>query len=293
MKNFIKYSIIFISMLCSAGSAFGQTPPVTVTIDSKTYYRHGYNSRDDGTVLQPREVRDSVTLTSEMKYFVLPDEVISPEYTLNMTDFSKVNSTFAWTFGTTAHGSITTGSGTPLVTVRWNIIGDDELKVVETPNAGASGCGDGAPTTMPVVVIPKPTVAFTPNTVAPEYAAEACEGDLTGGYLKSFSLNVVTQSTQVNVSYTVTRNGVGYPALDGTDVRVKITGTSPDYTAALPITFTEYGAYEITITNVTDRISRKPATVVNGDVIPAGEKFTFNLIRPIRTGPIYRLPNNY
>ena len=130
MKKLIRYSIIL--MFCSANIAFGQTtPPSSVKIENggKDYFQHGHNS---GGLANPgQEERDSVTVTSVMRYFVLPDPTVSPDYKYdtptNLNDFTKVNSTFAWSlknsFGTT------NSSTNPITTITWVSTGVDTLKV--------------------------------------------------------------------------------------------------------------------------------------------------------------------
>jgi len=285
MKKLVKYSIIL--MFCSAGIAYGQTQPVSVEIGGKDHYRHGYNSIGGGETLQNPgwEERDSVTVSSEMRYFVLPSEIANPGYSWStpMT-LTNVISTFTWSFGeTTPRGAVIAGSGEPLITVKWNTLGAETLSVLEVPDETVAACSDGTPTTIPVVVIPKPTIAFAPNAQTPLYADEACELIQAGAFPVTINMNVSTESTQVEVSYTVTRNGEAYSTLNGTDIRVVNSG--------ITITFPDYGLYEITLTDVSDRVSRKSS--VEGDIVTLGKIFTFNLTRPIQTGPIYRLPNNF
>ena len=294
-KNIIKFSIILL-MFCSTSVAFGQTtPPPSVKIEDggKDYYRHGYNSTGGGNTLQNpgREERDSLTVEAVMKYFVLPNPKVSPNYRYdtptNLTDFSEVNSTFAWSLKTSPLGNITTGDGTPLITVTWGATpGDDELSVVETPNAGSGACGDGEPTTIPVVLIPKPTIEFVPKNSL--YSDTDCKDETTvqAGIEVEFVMNFTTSSSQIQVDYTIHKDGEVSPSVTETGI--------PIVDGKLTIEFDDYGSYEITITKVTDRISRKSS--VDGEIatgVSQANKFTFVMQRPIQTGPIYRLPNNY
>ena len=283
MKKAIKYSIVAL-VFCLTFTVYGQTPPNNVSIDSKDYYQHGRNSSGPST----QEERDSVTVTSEFKYFVLPDPTISPDYKYdtpaNTIDFSKVNSTFAWSlknsFGTT------NSSTTPIITVTWNTTGIDSVMVKETPNIGAACAGSG--TSIPVAVIIKPEIAFTPNGSI--YADSACytQTQVTTGVQYPFSMAVTTQSSQVWVDYTVTKNGTLQTSLAGTNVPVS--------GGNITLTFQDYGRYVVTITKVTDRVSRKSTDAsgdpILGNITAAGAKFAYNVMRPIQTGPIYRIPNN-
>ena len=281
MKKFVKSIIVL--LLCSAGVAYGQSPPNSVTMDSKDYYRHGYNSVTGGVTPQAAEIRDSVTITSVMKYFVLPDPTVSPDYsTSDLLNFTDVNSTFQWsltndpsTIGTTD------GSTTPVVTVTWSSLGVDTLKALEVPTWSAACAGTG--TEIPVAVIEKPTIAFSPRNSV--YADSACytQAQVDLGVSITFDMSVFTRSWLVEVDYEVTRNGSAYSSLDDTAVSI--------VDDEITITFPDYGRYEITLTKVTDNISRKSS--VDGDITAVGEKFTYVVMPPVETGPIYRLPNFY
>jgi hypothetical protein len=278
----IKHSIIL--FFFTTGIALGQTQPPSVEIDGKDYYRHGYNSTGGGTVQQsPQEDRDSVTITSVMKYFVLPNPTVSPDYTVtDLLNFTDVKSVFQWSLANDpAVIGATDGSTTPIVTVLWNALGVDTLKALEVPDMGAACAGSG--TKIPVTVIRKPEIAFEPRNSV--YADSACytQTQVTAGVPIIFDMDVVTDSWLVEVDYTVTRNGSALPSMTGTNV--------PVVGGEITLVFEDYGRYEITITKVTDNISRKSS--VDGDITTVGEKFTYIVMPPVETGPIYRLPNNY
>jgi hypothetical protein len=105
----------------------------------------------------------------------------------------------------------------------------------------------------------------------------------------------VVGDKRIQVTYTVARtaedtNTGAVP--DGGTVDVVLTGTA----GVIPIEFTSYGAFKVTLTDVTDRISRKSLTPVVGEIAGAastGAEFVFNVLKPVTTGPIYRLPNFY
>ena len=286
MRKLTNISIIL--LLCS-GIVYGQTtPPTSVVIDSKTYYQHGYNSV--GGPDRPEEIRDSVTVTSVSKYFVLPNPFVSPLYNpTNALVFTNVNSTFPWTLRNSL-GTITNGNNTPLITVTWgNTTGIDSVRVTETPTQLGAVC-IGSGTSIPVAVIAKPTIAF--NQVNSAYADSTCftPAELLAGVLRNFAVTATTQSAQLQVDYTVTRNGVAYPALNGTNVPVAVGGN-------ISITFSEYGRYEITITKITDRVSRNSfdaaGNSIVGDITTAGARFVYHVMPPVQTGPIFRLPNRF
>lgn len=274
-------------MFCVAGNLYGQTPPKSVTLDSKNYYQHGYNSTAGGPHVQ--EERDSVTVTSVMKYFVLPDPAISPLYTVsNITDFSNVKSTFDWVIKNTKG---TGSSTTPIISVTWSATGIDSLKVKETPTVGAA-CA-GKETVIPVAIISKPTITF--NQIGSVYADGKChtQTEVNAGIAYQFPVTPATESSQVQVDYTMV-----FTPTTGTAVTTSATNV-PVKSGILAITLSntgnEYGKYEITITRVTDRVSRKSGVASTNDLLTSGgsASFTYTVMAPAKTGPIYRLPNNF
>ena len=304
MKTSIKYSIIAL-MLWSAGVAYGQQPePITVTSDGKTYYQHGYNKTGDGKTDQSDgwEARDSVTVTSFMKYFVLPDKTVSPDYNPT-TGAGTLNSKFMWEIigDPATTGEIKSGNETPWVTIEWKTVGVDTVKVNEVPETGAA-CPGGGKSVMPVAIIAKPVLGFLPTATEPFYRDSICKTQAEidappAGITVKFPMHVATSSSQVQASYTVTKDGVAFSTLDGADVPIPLTGEDAN---KLTITFPEYGLYVITLTEVTDRVSRNSFDsegYIKGDLLDdkttASKSFTFHLMRPVKTGPIYRLPNNY
>ena len=294
MKKLIKYMIIVV--FCAAEAVYGQTPPVSVEVNGVTYFQHGFN--EDGgpfnnanttatppspeyTGWQTREIRDSVTITSKVKYFVLPNAGLNPGYSI--TDpLANVRSTFNWSLGSTPLGSF---SGTsPLIEITWHTLGTDILTVEEVPQDPTC---EIIPTSIPIVVIPKPTIEFVANSTGQPYLSVFCfsiEQDVEP-LPWDFDLKIETQSSQIDISYTVTVNGVNAPDLAGNNKRI--------VDGKLPFTFPNLGEYVITITSITDRVARKSGVEGNVADLSAGGQFTFRVFREIQTSPIYRVPNNF
>ena len=154
-------------------------------------YESGYNAGHNAAnaTLDPREVRDSVTIGSTMNYFVMPDQYFNPDY-FKQNSYGATNLThsqFNWSMYT---GHLTTVTGTPIasppvahqnvnangtspwVKVTWGAQGTPTnnapsdignyhytLVMAETPQ-GVLGACDGEPATIHVVAIPKPTIRF-------------------------------------------------------------------------------------------------------------------------------------
>jgi hypothetical protein len=293
MKKIVKLSIVFF-LFCIAAAVYGQTPPNSVTIDGKEYFQHGRNQHGNTPDINAAEAVDSVTVTARMRYFVLPDATVSPEYfnegaPISFTDFSKVNSSFVWEVESTTAGigvieAIGAGNAVtdPLIFVRWTATGEAELKVEEAPGEGEGACSAGEPTIINVEVIAKPTIEFA--NIDDKYYFWWCDSNLPYSLvLDMVATSAVVGNVQMQVKYTVSKN-------DGT-AGAEQTATIEN--GKLSINFDDYGVYVITITEVTDRISRKSGVLGDVGIVNDANVFTFEFQRPIETGPIFRIPNDF
>ncbi len=302
MKNLVKYSIVALLFFLIA-NVYGQTAPNKVTLE-KDYYQNGYNSTGGPALSQ--EVRDSVTVTSTMKYFVLPDATANPDFKYdtpeNAADFTKVLSTFSWGFRRNGGSPLELGAttGTPtnkhIISILWgNTAGVDTIRVTENPT---NGC-PGTETKIPVAVIPKPTITFDKAGSPADYKDGACytQTQVNAGINHPFELTPTTASSQIKVNYTMVFTPVsGTPETTyGTNVSVPIVSGKGILTIMLKNDAKLHGKYEVTITQVTDRISRKsnaPSTGAGLLTVGGSATFTYSVLKPVETGPIYRLPNN-
>ncbi len=293
-------------LLCATIGAYGQSnTPEKVVIDTKDYYQHGFNGNGtnqfDGTgkaIVKAQEVRDSVTVGSTMKYFVLPD----PNYNStwynsgnlpsDVTSVTGLVSSFTWTIQTVSGGAGSTSSTTHIAPINWTATGTANIKVQEVPSSSACV---GNETSIPVVVIPKPTITFTQVGTPPDYKDGACytQAQVTAGINYSFPVAVTSASSQIKVDYSIVFTPLSGSPVTTTATNVLVTG------GVLPITLQNtgnlYGSYAVTVTKVTDRVSRKSGVESTGsDLLTAGGSatFTYNVLKPAETGPIYRLPNN-
>ncbi|MDR2039884.1 MAG: hypothetical protein LBQ60_18335 [Bacteroidales bacterium] len=283
MKNILTYCIVAI-FLFVAGSTYAQTNPTNVQIDGKAHYQHGYNS--SGGPDLPQEERDSVTVTSTMKYFVLPDRAFNSNFydgsgnIIDPVDVTKLTSTFEWSVKTPAVGT-TDGSTTHISAVTWGANpAIDTLIVREKPTSGGTVC-EGTPTKIPVAVIAKPVIGF--DQVSSQYSFTQCVPGVTSSNKASYTFDVTatSSSSQVIVGYTLSKDG----------------GAATPYTASVNMAaggsfvleFEDYGAYTVVITSITDRVSRKSS--VAGVITSGANQFVYNLIKPAQTGPIYHIPN--
>jgi hypothetical protein len=244
-------------------------------------YKHTTNS---GNLVGPvaGEASDTVTTTSTLKYYVLPDATVNPGF---VAPFTNIVSTFAWTT-TGATGSaagaiaaVPTAVHPNYKQVNWTGTGTINLNAQEST---VSGCASGSTTTVPVVIIAIPTAT---GGAAP--AAQCASNPATLSFTVPVTLtsDLVTAgvANKVKVNYTVTNP----------DATVLLAATDIDLNkgaATFNVTLTgasQYGNYTVTINAVSDRISRK--SVVTGTVTTPNITLTVN--RVPTTGPIFHLPN--
>jgi hypothetical protein len=163
----------------------------------------------------------------------------------------------------------------------------------------ADGC-DGSVQTRNVYVIDAPTISVSAT------AYKACNFTLGNTFYIPYT---ATGVENWSVSYTLSINGGAAAAntanglnSDGsadapTDVTIltapqvsrNMTGTPGATTYGIPITTTVYGQYAVTITDITDRISRKAMNTVAG-TITAGT-YTFYLVPTPTTNAIQHRDN--
>jgi len=285
---------MFVLVMLATGvfsETFGQisdTPTnKNISLDSKTLYQHGYN-KDNLSAPTTYENIDTVMVSSVMNYFVMPDKNYNTAYYAGGS-YAATNLTasqFSWTIGngsSFAHQTVNGTNTSPWIKVTWAApLGATTITVKENPLGLPANC-ESQSTTINAYIISKPTIAFT--AIGGSYTYSECYEDaaVATGVLYNFGLTIATQSSQLEVDYTVTFNGVAQPLLAGTNV--------PIVDGKLPVTFNQYGAWAVTITKVTDRIARKCDVV--GDITSAANVFTHNVMPYPQTGPAFHIPNEF
>ena len=296
MNNLTKLSALVLGMfLFGVSQTFGQTnisdAPTDnmVELGGKDLYEHGYNI---GGQDLPRESIDTVMVTSAMNYFVMPDKNYNAAYYGGIS-YDATNLTvsrFDWTIGngsSFAPQSSNASSTSPWIKVTWgNTTGPTTITVKETPQ-GLPGTCDSQETEIDVIVIAKPTIGFNQTGTPLAYAASDCYTDvtkLTAYY--DFPVIVTTSSSQILVNYSIKKKDL----LTGVETITTETDV-PVSSGAFRIDFTDYGEYEVTITQITDRIARK--CEVFGDINAGQSVFTYSVLPQPQTGPIYHVPNMF
>ncbi|MDR1667980.1 MAG: hypothetical protein LBS03_09905 [Bacteroidales bacterium] len=293
------HGLATVCLLLAAHTLQGQIyPPQTLSVNNKSgYYRHGSNSTDPAVTNLPQEVRDSVTVTSKMAYFVLPNKELNPDWynsdgsIKDIDNTSNLKSSFDWTvkngYGV-LDGTTNTSSGnsaSPSIWLEWKTVGIDTLKFKEKPGTSTNSCV-AANTAMPVAIIAKPTFAFGAGPGTTAYKDGQCysQAEVTAGVSYAFPISTTTSSSQLQVSF-----NVKYTPIVGASSTVSKPNKPLGDLAAEK--FYQYGEYEITVTKITDRVSRK--SEVDGIITSSAQTFTYTVIEPANTGPIYRIPNKY
>jgi hypothetical protein len=244
-------------------------------------YKHTTNSAD---LIGPvaGEASDTVTTTSTLKYYVLPDAAVNPGFAV---PFTNIVSTFTWTT------SVPTGSAAGAIAavptavhgnyrqVNWTGTGTINLNAVEN---STSGCASGTTTTVPIVIIAIPTAT---GGAAPATQCTSNPATLTFAVPVTLTSDLATAgvANRVRVNYTVT-NPDASVLLAATDVELNKGAVTFNVTLTGA---TQYGNYTVTINAVSDRISRK--SVVTGTV--ATPNITLTVFHTPVTGPIYHIPN--
>ena len=306
----------------AAAPVFGQITddPIDKKIvydTDKILFEHGYNKTHTSSKDAPREDRDSVTVTSTMNYFVMPDKYFNPLY-FGQSDYKATGSTkskFDWALAasSTATATIapvnpntsTTPGTSPWITATWNTTGDATLTMKEIPQGMTSVC-EGEETTIPVTVISKPVIKFIPQGDLNDVFELAKCAPMSGATLNAeveYPIEVKTESDQVLIDYSIVFTPLEGPAeAVKTETNFKITKISETVSAgittitgALTLKMTEYGSYEIVITKITDRIARK--CNVTGEIAAnAGDvlaTFKYVVLPQPSAGKTYHVPNNF
>ncbi len=237
---------------------------------------HGTNS--SGVTVASENV-DSVTVGSTMRYFVMPDPVANPGYDFSTSPGSLV-STFDW--WTNNGVTVTNNTAENDVNIQWTSTGSDVINVTEL---GAS-CNGLDTTTINVSVISVPVAGFNHGT----YADDICTttpSSVSYDFPVSLSTDVI--SGDIRVHLTVVNTTTSTTIFDG-DIDLADTDTEIKVGDGTHGTFDDYGAITVTMTSVSDRISRKSS--VSGTLTASADVFTYTIVRPPSTGTIYHLPNN-
>ncbi len=249
------------------------------------FQEHGKNS--SGATVASENI-DSVVVGSTMNYFVMPDLDVNQDgdgpYDYN-TNKDALSSTFDWF----TNPSLTITEIEPnYVSVDFpTSTGDYTVNVSEL---SAGGCGSDT-TTIDVRVINAPEVGYTLAGGSEDFCETGVDGSLS---VSPSAMNVTINSDvignqQIIISYQISSTNASFNGGNPVDGTVSVADGAVNF--AISENLTHYGTYTITLTDITDRISRKPVTDVSGSLL-TNTTFTVNVTRTPSTGTIYHLPNN-
>jgi hypothetical protein len=299
-KNCIKQlAALSLGIFLTTGTAqtFGQTlddnpTGKNLSLDDKTLYEHGYNS-NSAEAISEREGVDTVMVTSVMNYFVMPDKNYNKAYyaqdSYAATDLT--NSKFVWTVENGSSFEYQKANSTetsPWIKVTWGEKGEATITVKEEPQVVGESCGDGNETEIPVTIIAQPTIGYNLDG----FADSNCYNDNTvGEAFYDFPVAVTTESSQVWVTVSIKKID-----FDGNDSGTFEETNVPVESGFFHLQFSDYdsggyGKYEVTITEMTDRIARK--CDVLGIINSEENFFTYSVMPMPKTGPIFHIPNDF
>ncbi len=310
----IAFGLLMFGVIHVSGQAMPDPIPVTIVLDKAGYYQHG-NNKNNTTIGTPdpsgRETRDSVMVSSKMKYFVAPDKFYNKTYyDQNVyTNTSITTSNFVWTIpsaiGTlNAYENKNTTNTSPYVTIEWTAEGQGDITIVEKPViTGLSVTCDGEPNTIPVTVIPKPNVMFGlkdgTRTAAECATFDPNEADGSGNEYPIFDFPLIPASTatgaviskanKVVITYSITKDD----GTEGGDQTVTLASANAA-TGQLSLKFNDFGKYVVTIKSITDRIATKCGiTTANVSTTTTDNQFTYYVLPQPKAGKTYHVPNNF
>lgn len=299
------FTIAFLAM--GAFAAFAQNPLSTPAGD---LYRQGTNA---GNTTGPvaSETPDLITTGTRVPYLVIPDPDLNPDWApgADATNTTDLVSTFGWTVPATISSTVP-GTGhyiTIDVTGAAGATGSIEVQ----EESGAS-C-DGSTTSIDVRVIAQPTASAlaVSDGTAPNDAI--CGTGTNGSLDLALPTFTATQTTdaaipgdaaiRVRASLVFTNFLTGATTDIFTNAILNVaeaTGvvSNADMTAAAAAgvydDLDSWGTYALTITHISDKISRKDINAADGYFAVngvTGYTATYNVLKTPTTGAIYHLPN--
>lgn len=311
MKNLtvLKLTLVFAIAVLGMTSTLAQTNPLATPAGD--LYKQGTNVTD---VVGPvaTEDPDLVTTGTRIPYLVVPDPIISPLWVpgANATNSTNLNSTFQWTI---PGGISATVPGTGhYIAIDVNGAANTTGVINVKEQSGAS-CPDATGTSINVRVVAQPTASAIAVSDGSAPVTSICASGTNGSLNVPFPTFTVTKVTDAaipgNPTIRVKATLVFNNFITGTNTTVFTNGilnvdattgniTNADITTASGGSFTDldsWGTYALTITQISDKISRKDMNAAGGFFnINGGTGYTatYSVLKTPTTGAIYHLPNN-
>ncbi|MDP4115602.1 MAG: hypothetical protein Q8903_05680 [Bacteroidota bacterium] len=284
--NLRKLTAIITGLVLMGGMGFAQTTTVTTSTSvSKTL--------TDGTTAPITSGDpDLVTTGTTVPYLVVPDADLNPSYNLSEgASATHVVSNFTWTVPGTI-GSIS--YPTPKHYIEVNITGAADATGdinVKEQNSAPTACQDATGTSIHVKVIAQPTVSAA--SVLP---TSVCSTDGTTAItLPTFTVTKSTSAPSdpgLQVLATLTLTPLSGASSDVfTDQVLTVDESTGNVTLPTGTTLSKWGKYTLTITSVSDKISRKDIDATRKGFFASGKTVDFYIYKTPKTGAIYHISN--
>ena len=302
---FLKIVVVCAIALLINETGFAQNPITVSAAAGTTLYKQGTNS---GNLIGPvvTETPDLITTGTKVPYLVIPDPLLNPTWVLgaDATNTTGIVSTWTWTIpGVVSSTVATTGHYLPIdVTGTAGVTG-----TISVAEQGA-GC-PGAATTINVRVVAKPTATAMAVSDGTAPLNQICQPGTNGTLNVPFPTYSITKTTdaaipgdakvQVKATLVFTNFVTAAVTTYFTDAILNVDATTgnisnTDLAAAATPTiaaFNSWGTYALTITAISDKISRKDLNAAKG-FFAASQTATYTILKTPTTGAIYHLSNN-
>jgi hypothetical protein len=300
MKKTILHKITFVifGLLITMASVWAQ--PATVSVAGVPG-----GTLDKFVTGTAGEDPDLATTGTQVSYLVYPDAVLNPSWAegADAKNTNFLTTDFTWTIP--AAFSSTVPATIHYVTL--NITGaagaTGNITVVEN---SAASCA-GSTTTMAVKVVAQPTVtdaAVTDGSIPINSICVSGTNGSLGAAIPTFSVtktidaSITTPNIRVKATLDLTALVGGATSNIFTDVVLNVdaaTGNinATDLASAIPGgKLDTWGVYTLTISSVSDKISRKDLNAAGGYFTVTGVTTTYSVLKTPTTGPIYHIKND-
>ncbi|MDP4209089.1 MAG: hypothetical protein Q8928_09765 [Bacteroidota bacterium] len=288
--------LLFTATFLVAGlvGANAQALPANVTISATTTALDSVGRGATGAT-------DLVTKGTIVPYLVYPDKDLNPTWApgTDASNTTNLVSSFVWTIPGTVSSTTAPTIHYGALSITGSAGATGSLQIQEK----SSGACPGSTTSIGLTVVAAPNV-----TAASVPAATTCASGTNGSLGVTIPTYTLTQSLDAAVSALTTPNvkvkaTMTFVPLNGTVstlfsdkvLNVATTGviTASDITTALGATkLNSWGKYTLTITYVSDGVSRKDISAAGGYFAPSSSvSVDYTVLKAPVTGPIYHLAN--
>lgn len=317
MKNFTKLRIALTVALIMGGiaSAWAQN---TVSTPEGDLYLNLRNVSSPGVDVATEDP-DLVTTGTRVPYLVIPDPILNPNWAAaaaaDATTTTGINSTWTWTIP----GTIGSLNATPANNghyIMLNVTGTATTTgTINVKEQSGASCPDPTGTNINLRVVAQPAASALAVSDGADVVTSICVNGTNGSLnvtIPTFTLTHTTDAiipglkgvrVSASLSFTNFVTGATSTIFPASELNVDASGviSTADMTTAATAagnTFTDldsWGTYTLTVTHISDKISRKDINAANGYFAVngvTGYSATYSVLKTASTGAIYHLPNN-